>query len=57
MKTVNGFTLRGSSWLVTYDSPFRSEKVQDSPHFPMQFLRFNYRDSSVGLGMRVVREL
>ena len=48
---------KGSSWLVTRDSPFRAQSVQANPHFPTRFRTFNHRDSSVGIGMRVVREL
>ena len=49
--------LKGSSWKFTYESSYRRETVQDSPHFPTRIYRFNHRLSSVGIGMRVVREL
>ena len=48
---------KGSSWLVTRESSYRTETIQDSPHFPTRFFRFYHRDSSVSVGMRVVREL
>lgn len=49
--------LKGSSWLSTDDCPFRTEKVQNNPHFPKRFFTYHHRNSSAALGMRVVREL
>ena len=49
--------LKGSSWLTTYDSPYRRETETDDPHFPRRFVTYNFRYKSAAKGIRIVREL
>ena len=49
--------LKGSSWLTTYDSPFRKETDENNPHFPTRFVTYDHRYKSAAKGIRIVREL